>query len=88
MEKSECTAWLIHWFQENTEEKQIALDTDFFKTGLLDSFKTLMLIAALESAFNLSLPDSALTDSKFSTIRGLSLILLDIANTQECAHAE
>ena len=55
-----------------------AVHRDFFKEGWLDSFKTIELIMEIEKTFNLTLNDAIFSDPRFSTILGLSEILIEI----------
>ena len=78
MEKRDFIEWIRHWFQEKTDVSECDLESNFFGDGLLNSFKTLELIIDIESSLKISLPDSALTDPRFSTINGLADILLEL----------
>lgn len=78
MERENYIEWIINWFKEKTEMSCCDLEINFFTNGLLNSFQTLELVMDIESSLKLSLPDSALTDARFSSINGLSDILYEI----------
>ena len=88
MEKNDYIQWLIQWFQENESVNSIDIESDFFANGLLGSLQTLKLVIDIESSFQLSLPDSALTNSKFSSINGLATILSELINAKDISYVE
>lgn len=79
MEKREFVDWIINWFQEKAGVNNCDLESNFFNSGLLNSFTTLELVMDIESSLKLSLPDSALSDPRFSTINGLASILSELS---------
>lgn len=81
METQDYAEWIIQWFKEKTDIANHDLETNFFNSGLLNSFKTLELIMNIESSLKISMPDSALTDKRFSTVNGLSEILAELNTT-------
>lgn len=78
MEKKGYAEWIIQWFKEKSDITSHDPDANFFNTGLLNSFKTLELIMDIESTLKIAMPDSALTDSRFSSINGLADILSEL----------
>ena len=86
MEKEDYSEWITEWFRTKTGIAECDLKSNFFNTGLLNSFQTLELVMDIESSLKLSLPDSALTDPRFPTIKGLSTILSELQ--KEALHAE
>lgn len=70
--------WLVAWFSGRVEMPSGAVHRNFFVEGWLDSFNTLELILEMETAFNISLNDSILSDPRFSSISGLSEILFEM----------
>ncbi|HLB43370.1 MAG TPA: phosphopantetheine-binding protein [Gammaproteobacteria bacterium] len=78
MQKNDYLEWLTHWFRKRMDIPTDAIYRDFFEERWLDSFKTIELITEIEKSFNLTLTDSVFSDPRFSTIVGLSEILLEI----------
>lgn len=79
MEKQDFIEWITQWMRKKTSALTFDLDSNFFSNGLLNSFETLQLVMDIESSLQLSLPDSALTDARFSTIKGLADILFELS---------
>ncbi len=78
MEKQDFVEWIIQWIKNKTNAAvKFDLDSNFFSSGLLNSFETLQLVMDIEASLQLSLPDSALTDVRFSNINGLADILFE-----------
>ena len=88
MEKNDYIEWLVRWFEDKTNTKQLDIQNNFFDNGLLDSFKTLMLVTDIESTLQISLPDSSLSDPRFIHIDGLASILLDCQTKGERCYVE
>jgi|GEM_PF-3460005 acyl carrier protein len=88
MEKKDYISWIISWFQKKSNVLEVDLQADFFSSGLLDSFKTLELITDIETSLKISLPDSALTDTRFYNINGLADILSEIKHFEEADNVE
>ena len=57
-----------------------AEDESLFDSGLLDSFALADLVAALEKAFNLKIPDADLNPRKFDSIERIESYLEDHGN--------
>jgi acyl carrier protein len=79
MEKQDFVEWITQWMQKKTNAVTFDLDSNFFSNGLLNSFETLQLVMDIESSLQLSLPDSALTDARFSSVNGLADILFELS---------
>ncbi len=77
MEKNDYIQWIANWFLKKANCVVQNYNDNFFMDGTLNSFTTLQLVMDIESEFNLSLPDSVLTDVRFSTINGLADILCE-----------
>jgi acyl carrier protein len=52
-----------------------AADESLFESGLLDSFALPDLVTAIESAFQISVPDSDLNPRKFDTVERIEQYL-------------
>lgn len=81
MEKNDYVQWIMNWFLEKTNCVIQNPNENFFINGILNSFATLQLVMEIENVFNLSLPDTALTDTRFSTVNGLADILCEYGGT-------
>jgi len=88
MEKKGYIEWILRWFYEKVTVDTIDIKSNFFTNGLLNSFQTLELVMSIETSLQISLPDSVLVDSKFSTIDGLAAILSELNHIKNIAHVE
>lgn len=68
--------WVINWFVKNAdcrEEDIIRLpDESYFEQGFIDSFKFILLIAAIGNEFGIQFDNDRFQDRSFSTINGLA----------------
>lgn len=78
VEKKDFIEWMTHWFQKKIGVVLCDWECNFFSAGLLNSFTTLELVTDMESFLNIVLPDSALSDSRFSNVNGLINILSEL----------
>lgn len=83
MQKDDFIAWLIRWFEQKLFGSEFNLDENFFSAQRLNSFQTLELVMDIESSLKITLPDSALTDTRFQSINGLSDILCELCHAKE-----
>jgi acyl carrier protein len=82
MQRDGYLIWLKKWFHNKTGYQIDTNNSDFFVSGILDSFKTLELIADIEKYLEIILSDENLNDERFSTLNGLSSILFEVKNMQ------
>lgn len=73
--------WLENWFGKRVDMPADAVFRNFFVEKWIDSFQTLELILEMESEFHIKLDDSVLSDSRFSSISGLSDILFELKSS-------
>ena len=72
--------WLFNWFNKRTSLKEKAFDSNFFVEGWINSFEILELITEMESTFNIHFDDAVFNDPRFSTMRGLAEIMVELKN--------
>lgn len=68
-------AFVRREFRVAPQDPTFSRDTHLFESGFLDSTGVLELVAFLESAFGLRLPDEELFSEEFTTINGISGIV-------------
>lgn len=78
MDKETIKKWIVEWFANKVSMANYPTNKLFFDDGILNSFKTIELIADMESFFQINLPDSALIDQRFSSIEGLTDIVYEL----------
>lgn len=77
--------WIINWFSNNCDEK---LDIDncyednYFESGLIDSYKFIMLLSDIEEEYNIQFENDKFQDREFSTIKGLIKALEEEVNSE------
>ena len=76
--ESEIKEYLILWFQNKTKMKikKNYLDKDYFHEEWIDSFEIVNLIEELQDQFNIEFNDTDFQHSNFSTINGLTKIII------------
>lgn len=77
-------SWLVGWFKKNSlapiSDIQELLNANYFEKGLIDSFKFITLIMAIEEEFRINFSNDEFQNRSFSTITGLTQIIADQAN--------
>ena len=70
--------WLAEWFKENTdlEEGEIGVHDNYFEKGWIDSFQFISFITDIEEKFDVHFSNDEFQNRDFSTIDGLSEIIL------------
>jgi len=74
--KNDVSAWIIHWLQIRNPEIEIESSVNFYDHGYMDSFGVIELIEAIEAHFKIQLTQSDLKNSAFTTVDGLSAIII------------
>jgi acyl carrier protein len=66
----------------NTEDppSDLAVDTDLFETGILDSFGFVELVGFLEKETGQSVSEEDMNDPRFTTVAGMVEVLSEKAN--------
>lgn len=78
--QAQVLQWLSAWFSRRGEPTgSPAPDpaANYFEVGVIDSLGLMELIAAIESAFGLRLTEDQFQDPRFTTLRGLSELVLE-----------
>lgn len=78
MTKDDYLEWLLQWFNQRVSITKNDVHTNYFSQGWLDSFTTLSLITDMESAFNIQFSDNHFSDTRFSTLSGLSEMITEL----------
>ena len=65
------------FFHKKDSELNLDPDDNIVKTGIIDSFGLIELIAHLENKYNFQFADDDLTEERFKSIRSIAQILLD-----------
>lgn len=72
----DCKKWLIDWFVENSdstkEEITSHLDDSFFTQGFIDSFRFILLLAAIRDEYKIEFDNEIIQNHSFKTISGLA----------------
>ncbi|WBA07884.1 hypothetical protein [Salinivibrio kushneri] len=69
---------LILWFQEQSGQSVFDTQQNYFEQELIDSFDVIMLIEYCESEFSIVFSETQFEDRRFSTIDGLSEIIIEM----------
>ena len=76
--------WLIRWFVARTkigkpelETPQRVYNTDYFFAGWLSSMEVVEFVTEVEQYFNMQFTDRDLQDPRFTTIAGLTELILE-----------
>lgn len=84
---SDSTDWLLTWFGkrdgalEGNRELQRA--TNYFQSGLIDSFGVIELIEDVESEFGIQFTEQHFQDRRFATIGGLAEIICELSDSKD-----
>lgn len=80
MTELEIKTWLIEWFHNSSSveiEKIAKMDCDnYFTVGLVDSFGFISLLSDIEEKFGTTFSNNDFLDRSFSTIDGLSKMIM------------
>ena len=82
MKMDETSKWLMGYISkkgdipgQNAEEK---MGADIFDGGLIDSFGVIEMINDMESHFGINFRPENMQDSRFRTINGISMIIMEL----------
>lgn len=81
MTEKEVQEWLIDWFAtQSSVPRDVAeakTDTDYLKKEWIDSMQFIELVSEIEEEFHVEFSNDEFQDRSFSTIEGLSTIVVD-----------
>jgi acyl carrier protein len=74
--------WLTDWLSRNNPLISASIDpaTEYYKSGLVDSFGIIELIVDIENKFMIKFDDSDFRKDKFRTIKGLGELIREKLN--------
>ena len=82
--RAEAREWLIRWFAARTKIAKSELETpefvcnaDYFSAGWLSSMEVVEFVTEIEQYFNMQFTDRDLRDPRFTTIAGLTELILE-----------
>lgn len=85
MTSQDIGAQLAEWFRNRNPTKEIDWSANYHKTGLLDSFGIIELIAFAEDRFGIRFLDEDFKNPDFRTIAGLAAIIHQRMPLQQAA---
>ena len=75
IEEAKILDWICNWFISRNEGLELELEENFFEIGLIDSFGVIELIEEIEEEFKITFNQLDFQDRRFSSIKGLSIIV-------------
>jgi len=69
---------LVEWFEQQSGCSDIRVEENYFEANLIDSFDVIMLMEFCESEFGVVFSETQFEDRRFSTITGLSEIIVEL----------
>lgn len=74
----DAVSWLKSWFEKRNDAIQADPDVNYLEAGFVDSMGLMELIAAVEEKFGARFTETHFQDQRFSTIRGLAELIVEI----------
>lgn len=84
---SDSMDWLLTWFGKRGDgpkgNREHQRETNYFESGLIDSFGVIELIGDAESEFGIQFTEQHFQDRRFATIGGLAEIICELSDSKD-----